>query len=223
MKRIPKIASFDLQSIVAEMRMPLVELKLLAEAGRLKEVRETARQTLRLFESYLYAQQLVNSQQAPAPAQYSLPLLTADVLDDLRPLAKLHDVQLDFATPSRLGQPVSLVKTTFERATHSLVYALISCLQNKPQASLRIRVSTGFNPQLHFFSHLLQLSRQQLQFQTRPKADLGSASQVGGLPLANLLYDQLNSPLKLLANQHGGGLTVGFQATKQVLLMESSS
>ena len=96
MKRVSASTSFDLQSIISEMRTPLVELKLLAEAGRLKEVSEMARQTLCLFESFLYAEKLVSSQDSVAAAQYSLPLLTANVLDDLRPLAKLYKIKLDF-------------------------------------------------------------------------------------------------------------------------------
>ena len=116
-----------------------------------------------------------------------------------------------------------MVKTTFERATHSLLYALINGLQNKPQACLQIRVSTGLNPRLHFFSQLLELNRQQLQFQAKPKVNLRQSGQGGGLPLANLLYTYLDSPLRLLANQHGMGLSVGFKSTKQVLLMEAAT
>ena len=124
----------DINGVIAEMRTPLLELKLLTEAGDLATSREVAEQTLALFDSFLFARRLdreVNGQSLVS-SPHSLATVTATVLHQVAPLAKLYGVNLDFS-PGKESKTmgVHLPKVAFEHATRSLLHSLISALQNK--------------------------------------------------------------------------------------------
>ena len=221
MKDLPSF-NLHLPAIVAEMRTPLAELNILARAGRTEEVRELTQHILSLFESFLYAQKLeVGSENLPL-SQYSLSVITTEILRKMQVLASFYNIELNLRDLHRQSTNVYLNKEVFERATHSLLYALILSLQNQATASLEVRLGTSPQPSLRFFSRELSIGREHFVFQTKTtRSGVLKPGYSYGFPLAHFLYKQLNSPLRFLSNQHGSGLTVGFKTTQQLLLTEA--
>ena len=156
-----------LPSIVAEMRTPLAELNILASAGRLREVRELTQHISYLFESFLYAQKLEVEREEFASEQYSLSVITTEILAKMQALASFYNIKLDLREPQRRTSYVSLNKEIFEKATHCLLYALIVALQNQETASLEIKLEAGPQPSLRFFSSKLNIGRKDFVFQTK--------------------------------------------------------
>ena len=131
----------NIYNVISEMRTPLLELKMLNQAGDLKASREIADQLLALFNSFLYAQRLEREGDRLQYLPHSLSAATEDVLEKVAPFADIYGVKLEYQTdrPKRLG--VSLVKQAFDHATQSLLHSLISSLQNNRSARLRVKVS----------------------------------------------------------------------------------
>lgn len=215
----------DIYSVIAEMRTPLLELKMLSEAGDLKASNEVAKQTLELFNSFLYVQKLENKQVKDLSfLPHSLAAATEDVLHKVSPLASLYGVNLEFQADKPQNKGVSLIKQAFDHATHSLLHSLISSLQNISPASLKIKVSYKDLPTLRVFSQDVDLpSNDKHIFNSLPKAKLNPyfSGMGSGLLLANLIYRQTGSKLSFISNQHGQGLGVAFKPTRQMSLMES--
>ncbi len=215
----------NIYSVISEMRTPLLELKMLSEAGNLEASREVAKQTLGLFDSFLYVQKLENKEIDNLNyLPHSLIAVTEDILDKLSPFAKLYGVNLEFKvdTPKKLG--VSLVKKAFDHATHSLLYSLISSLQNKTKTSLKIRAVYSGEPVLKFFSRDIDRffnDKSILDFLVRSKLNPQCSGIGSGLLLANSIYQQTGSKLSFVSNQHGRGLGVNFRSTRQMSLVES--
>ena len=225
-RRNPYLAISHIHNVMAEMRTPLLELKLLSQAGDLRASREIADQLLALFDSFLYAQRLEQPDSQLRHAPCSLAAATEEVLAKMEPFAKLYGVQLDFQSDKRGRVGVSLARQAFDHATRSLLHSLISSLQNIQSARLRVRVSHTGQPSLKFFSPDLDPSFcQALERPASPRLKLNSAcSGIGsGLMLANLIYERLGSRLHFASNQHGGGFRVAFKPTRQMNLMESLS
>ena len=213
--------------LFSEMRIPLSELKMLSEAGKLEASSEVAKQTLELFDSFLYAQRLEKNEINDLHyLPHSLVAATEDVLGRISPFAKLYGVNLELQAdkPKKMG--VSLIKQAFDYATHSLLHSLISSLQNTSQARLRISVSHKELPTLKFFSQDIDaLFKDGNLLDSLVKAKLNPyCSGLGsGLLLANLIYRQMGSKLSFASNQHGRGLWVNFKPTRQMSLMETLS
>ena len=213
-------------NVMAEMRTPLLELKLLSQAGDLKASQEIADQLLALFDSFIYAQHLEQTASQLHYAPCSLAAATEEVLAKMEPFAKLYDVQLEFQSDKRGRAGVSLARQAFDHATQSLLHSLISSLQNIKSARLRVRVSHANRPSLRFFSRDFDPGFcQGLERPALPRLKLNSAcSGIGsGLMLADLIYGHLGSKLHFASNQHGGGFQVAFKPTRQMNLMESLS
>lgn len=217
----------SIYSVISELRTPILELKMLAEAGDLRASREVAKQTLELFDNFLYAQELEKEEKAGLDyLPHSLAAATEDVIDKVAPFADLYGVGLEFETGPAKKMGVSLVKKAFDCATHSLLYSLISSLQNKPKASLRIRTAGSGLPSLRFFSQDIDD-----MFRDGHVTDVSAKSRLNphcpgiasGLMLANFIYRRVGSKLSFIANQHGRGLGVDFRPTRQMALVESLS
>ena len=216
----------NIYNVISEMRTPLLELKMLNQAGDLKASREVADQLLALFNSFLYAQRLEREGSQLQYLPCSLSAATEDVLDKVAPFATLYGVRLEFQTdkPKRLG--VSLVKQAFEHATQSLLHSLISSLQNSQSARLRVKVSHRGKPTLKIFSRDIDLNFQnRFDAAATPKLRTNAhCSGLGsGLMLANLIYRRTGSRLNFASNQHGRGLWIDFRPTRQMSLVESLS
>ena len=214
----------NIYSLIAEMRTPLAELKILNQRGDLEASAEVAKQTLELFNSFLYAQKLEGKDANLRPAPHSLVAATENVLDKIYPFAKLYGVNLEFKAGSLKNCNVSLIRQAFDHATHSLLHSLISSLQNTRSARLKIRVVNQGTPTLRFFSSDVDaFFKDKSVFDSFAKLKLNAhcAGLSSGLLLANLIYHQMGSKLNFIANQHGQGLWINFKPTRQMSLMES--
>ena len=210
-----------LQTIIAELRTPLLEVKLLSEAGDLKSAQEVSRQTLTFFDSFLYAQTLHSRQFENSPKRYlpySLNVVTEDALQQIMPLARLYDIKLELKTCKRIY--ISCVREAFDHATHSLLHSLISSLQNKPGATLKIRITRQGQPRLKFLSSQISGLKLRGVSQSRVKALPDTSGLGSGLLLANVIYAWMGSKMKFIANQHGSGLGIDFKNSRQISLME---
>ena len=217
-----KLEMADFQSIIAEMRLLLLETKLLTEAGELQGSQELARQSLALFDSLLYAHRLQSRQTKAEYSSHSLIAVTEDVLEHMTPLAKMYQIRLEFETktPKKIG--VSVVKPAFEHATRSLLHGLIMSLQNQPKACLRIRAGCLKLPTLRFFSDKIPVAHQNNSVKlARSKINPDVSGLSSGLLLARWIYRQTGSQFKWTSNQYGRGIGVAFRPTRQMSLMET--
>ena len=217
----------SIYNVISELRTPILELKMLSEAGDLQASREVAKQTLGLFDNFLYAQKLEKEERAGLDyLPCSLAAATESVIDKVAPFADLYGVSLEFepAPAKKIG--ASLVKKAFDCATHSLLYSLISSLQNKPEASLRVRTVGSGSPGLRFFSQDIDgMFRDGASAGVSVKSKLNPhcPGVASGLMLANFIYRRIGSKLSFIANQHGRGLGVDFRSARQMALVESLS
>ena len=215
----------NIYSVISEMRTPILELKMLCEAGDLEASREVSKQTLELFDSFLYVQKLENREVEDLNyLPHSLVAVTEDILDKLSPFAALYGVNLEFKVDSPKKMGVSVIKKAFDHATHSLLYSLISSLQNKSKASLKIRAVYRGEPILKFFSRDIDgffNDSNILNSLVRSKLNPQCSGVGSGLLLASSIYQQTGSKLSFVSNQHGRGLGVNFKSTRQMSLVES--
>ena len=215
----------NIYNVISEMRTPLSELKILTEAGDLKASSEVARQTLELFNSFLYAQKLEREGiEESTYLPYSLVAATEDILDKITPFAKLYEVDLELHTDKAKKVGVSLIKKAFDHATHSLLHGLIVSLQNASQARLKIKVLHKDMPTLKFFSQDIDISfkdEHTSNASIKTKMNPYCSGISSGLLLANLIYGRMGSKLSFTSNQHGQGFGVNFKRTRQMSLVES--
>ncbi|MCB9821373.1 hypothetical protein H6798_02445 [Candidatus Nomurabacteria bacterium] len=207
-------------SLISELRNPILELKLLAEArGDLQAV-TLAKQTLELFDGFLFLNDVTFSGDQLQLVPCNLASETDDILHGLEPLARIYDIGLKrSSTKARVN--AALDKQAYAHATHGLVYGAITSLQNKPGSIIQIHTSGGNTPSLRVFSPDLEHAIEpqasgRLKHMPLPQSDgIGS-----GFTLAKLLFQQLGSKLKYTNNQFGHGVSAGFMPTKQLSLVD---
>ena len=220
----PRLVKSNITSILAELQTPLTELKLLAEKNDSQQVLTLANQVLGLFNSLVYAQRL---NQEPNFEFHWQPgslngLVTASV-DRCRPLAGLYGVELDFQSPIK-NIPISVVQPAFDYATQSLIYGLVSSLQNANKPRLMIKLIASRRPSLSLVSRDIDLFKRDfrlLGYRVRNKINPMSSGCLSGLLIANLIYDRVGSRFDLINSRAGRGVRVGFSPSRQLNLIET--
>ncbi len=149
MARLGRADTGYMYGLAAELRTPLLELKLQAELKGDTESYETAKHALRLFDGFLYMNdQSVDDRQLDL-VPCSLAAETKDAIQLLDDLAKMYGVVIDFKS-RRSNKPVALNRKAYAHATHGLLYAAVTSLQNNPGAVIAVSVTGGQKPKLPF-------------------------------------------------------------------------
>lgn len=224
--QIPQLAAADIYSILAELQTPLAELGVLADASRQPEVQAVANQVLRLFNGLVYAQRLEGQSSDQLDWRpISLAAATEEVIVDLKPLARLYNVSLELL-PGSGSAGVSLVRPAFDCATYCLLSGLLSRLQNRPRARLRVKITNPDQPSLEAVSPSINLAQADFEStgrRVRQKLQPGRVGLASGLLVAGLIYRRLGSALNLISSGEGRGVRVAFRPTRQMSLVESAS
>lgn len=208
--------------LISELRTSLLEIVLLTE-GVDDRAYETAKQTLKLFDGVLYARDLDHANQIDL-LPYSLSAETLDLLHEVDPLCKLHEVEVEYRS-TRLRSPVALNKTAYNYAMHGLLFSVLSSLQNFENAKLIVDVSGRRGPSLSVFSESIESYAADLRpaarnpLMTQP-VPMGQGIQ-SGLLLAENLFSKIGKGMHSVNNQYGRGFAMHFSASRQMSLIES--
>ena len=210
-------------SVVAELRTALLEAGLLSQTDDATMIPEITKPALRLCEGFLFAQDL--AQQTSLNLEpISLPATVEDILNDLQPLAKLYNIDMEFRT-TKPRLVAALSRQAFVHATHGLIYSTITALQNTRKPKLVIKTAYCGKPFLSVFSSDLDMVRKDLSRSAhlnKLRPTLMSCGIQSGFILADSLYRQMGSQLGFSANQYGKGFLAEFATTKQTALLLGS-
>lgn len=209
-------------SLLSELRTPILELKLSAELEGNQQTLIIATHTLKLFDGFLYLQDIQRSDTQLALTPCSLSAATEDVLHSLVPLARMYDVEFEFHN-TKQRQSVGLHKDSFMYATHGLLHASITSLQNRQGSVIRVRSDGGQKPSMRIFSNSFQANIQKhLLLNSSRKLPVPSSDGIGsGFVLAKMLYEAMGSQMRFARNQFGQGFQADFQPTRQMSLIDS--
>ena len=212
----------NIYAIIHELRTPLLELQSATKSGDCKAGHLIAQQTVKLFDSLLYAQRLdAVSKQDLIHNPYSLVAVTEESLQRLSKFAQLHHVQLQLEFDYAHKHSVGLIKSAFDHATDSLLHGIISACQSVNRSVVKISINHRSRPTLRVFSPALNLDQPhsiQRLHSRRTKTDMQLHNR-GGLLLARYIYHQIGSAMSFTANQHGQGLKINFKTIHQLSLM----
>jgi len=218
------------QALADELKLPLVQIARSAELGeteaprrQLRIVETTADNALRLIDSYLLVSNLSQKQLELMPVSVTATLY--EVAEDLRPLARLYDTQIDIEVQGATGQVMAHAEG-LRAALTSLAYTFITggLKARRQRLTLLVQptkdgVNTGVvSAAAHLTNEDLQSARQLYGRAQQPAGGLTQNSGVG-LYLADNLFGAMESPLHVIRTGRKSGLVATLLPSRQLALL----
>lgn len=210
-------------ALVDQLKTPLLQISYdseLAHDGALTDIKTTATQALHLIETYI-----LSTQQQELPLEpVTLSSVLYDVAQSLQPLAKQYGSDLDLRIEGRYG-PVMAHRPTLAAGLVTIGQSLIEA-DNGAHSSLTLAVykhKSGLSAGV--FGEVLDLTPQlfrramRLYGDSRQPMPSASAFSGAGFYVAQNLFEQMNTTLRVAHHRKLTGLAASFLPSTQLQLV----
>lgn len=204
-----------LDSIVEQLRTPLLTIKLMVEAGETSQLDSITTSSLQLLDDIGYARQIIKSNQKLDLSPVNVAVLSDDIAHSLNSLAKAKNVEIQVAASS--NRLVLAHRFTLLRAYENMVKSILSMSGGENPSTVELSTSS-FSGEIRFGAYSSEVNltardlgqMRKLFGASRRPASLVSTSPVTELYIADKLLSILGLKLRtaISSRQHGFATTL---------------
>lgn len=204
-----------LDSIVEQLRTPLLTIKLMVESGETAQLDSITSSSIQLLDDISYVRELIKGNAKLDLSPVNIAVLSDDIAHALSPLARAKNISIQTAHTS--NRPVLAHRFTLLRAYENMVKGILSMSRGE-EASTVVLSTSGLNNEVRFgaYSSEVNLNARDLNqmrklfgASKRPMS-LVSTSPVTELYIADKLLSMLGLRLRtsISSRQHGFATTL---------------
>lgn len=213
-----------LDSIVEQLRSPLLTIKLMVEAGEINQLSSIAQSSIQLLDDVNYVRELTRNRPSLDLSPVNIAALSDDIAHAVSPLAAAKNIAIQTSKIS--NRPVLSHRFTLLRAYENMVRSMLN-ISNGEKASTIVLSANNLNNQVRFgtYSSEVKLTakdlnqmRRQFGVSRRPLS-LVSTSPVTELFIADKLLAMLGLRLRTAISAHQHGFATQLDPSNQLNLI----
>lgn len=199
-----------LDSIVEQLRSPLLTIKLMVEAGDISQLGFITSSSIQLLDDIAYVRELIKANTRLDLSPINIAALSDDIAHSLSPLARAKNIIIQ--PVSLCGRPVLTHRYTLLRAYENMVKGILSMSRGEEASTVVLSTSNqrgevrfgAYSSEVSLSSRDLHQMRKLFGASRRP-ASLVSTSPVTELYIADKLLSALGLKLRtaISSRQHG--------------------
>lgn len=204
-----------LDSIVEQLRTPLLTIKLMVEAGDTSQLDSITSSSIQLLDDISYVRELIKENAKLDLSPVNIAVLSDDIAHSLSSLAQERNISIE--TRFTNNRPVLAHRFTLLRAYENMVKGILSMSRGE-EASTVILSTSGLNSEVRFGAYSSEVSltardlnqMRKLFGASRRPMSLVSTSPVTELYIADKLLTMLGLRLRtaISSRQHGFATTL---------------
>lgn len=213
-----------LDSVVEQLRSPLLTIQLMLEAGQTESVDVITRSSIQLLDDINYVRELIKTRPTLDLSPTNISVLSDDIAHALSPLAKTRNINIH--TRVSCNRPVLAHRYTLLRAFENLVRGILNVTKSSDESTVTLMVSKqdqmvrmgAFSSTASIAAKDLNQMRKIFGLSRRPLSQQSTSSETE-LYIADTLLSLLGHQMRTAISSRQRGFCANLNSSSQLSLL----